>query len=118
MPQKPAYLCLQQVRAEKSFDTGMGFSLAKSPGHRPGSHGQGTVARIRQKAAAKKWDREVTTDGWNTDSFDEKNELDTNPAIRGRHAKRSSQRPAKQKLASPNQHAYLDWDCVTDEMPD
>jgi hypothetical protein len=76
------------------------------------------VERIRQKAAAKEWDREVTTDGWNTDSFDEKKELDTNPAIRGGHATRSSQRTAKQKLAGPNQHAYLDWDCVTDEMPD
>ena len=49
MPQKPAYLCLQQVRRWSRAVRTMGSGLAKNPGQRTGRHGQGVAPEIQRK---------------------------------------------------------------------
>lgn len=77
----------------------MGFGLAKSPGQSLGSHGQGAVARIHQKAPAKEWNREVTAYGSDSDSFDEKNEVDAKSTMQGEQSEKASQQTPQ---ASPD----------------
>lgn len=88
-PKKTAYLCLQQVRVGLRRVSRTGLSLARSPGHSMGSHGQRAVARIRQRAHAMEKKREVTTHRSGSNSFDEKNEVDDNAVIRGMESDRA-----------------------------
>ena len=107
MPQEPAYLCLQQVRAWASLVRTIGFSLAKSPGHSPGGHGHGSRARIHQKATAKEWNREAITDGSDSDSFDEKTNLITiQRSEAGRATRSSHEQPWNISLVPPGMYAW------------